>query len=284
MTTQPSRATSNNFPRAKPFLRWAGSKRLMLPTLRGFLPDEYCKYIEPFAGSACLFFSEAPSVGVLGDLNQNLMDMYRAVAQDAPLVASRLSSLPTGSEAYYIIRSRFLTETDPITKAAIFVYLNRFCFNGLYRTNLKGQFNVPYGAPRSAAVPTLSDLVSASKHLSAATLLCGDFESVVRDNVGPGDFVYLDPPFYVSEQRVFRQYTATPFALQDFDRLMVLLDDIDAVGAKFLISYAYSEDAEKALQGYHIRTVTTRRNISGFPQHRAAAIELIASNYINQDE
>lgn len=264
---------------AKPFLRWAGSKRSMLSKLRSLVPSDYGTYIEPFVGSACLFFDTNPAKAVLGDLNDRLIEMYGVVARDPERVARLLAELPVGSDAYYSIRQDYKTEKDELRKAAMLIYLNRFCFNGLYRTNQQGFFNVPYGAPRSAAVPTERDLVAAAKKIQGANLLCGDFESVIRRSASPGDFVYLDPPFHVSKKRVFRQYTATPFTRDDFTRLRNLLADLDGMGVKFLLSYAYSIEAERELKRYNVCMVETRRNISGFPQHRSSAEELLVSNY-----
>jgi len=264
---------------AKPFLRWAGSKRALLPLLKRHVPRRFGKYIEPFAGSACLFFEMAPNRAVLADLNDRLIDTYRAVAQNPGRVSGHLSRLPVGSDAYYEIRKGYPHLRGPVARAATFIYLNRFCFNGLYRTSRSGRFNVPYGAPRSTAVPSKSELALASKAIASAILMSGDFEDVVLSTAKRGDFVYLDPPFHSTSTRVFTQYNASPFGRSDLDRLVDLLEVIDRRGCRFLLSYAASKESVKAFDSYSLRKIVTRRNISGFPQHRGAVKELLVRNF-----
>src|SRR5262245_30218265 len=126
-------------------IRWAGSKTQLLPSLRKFWGSEYQRYIEPFAGSASLFFDIKPANALLGDLNWELISALQALKRDAELVLQCLLRLPRGRRSYYRIRKQDPAILSPAERSARFFYLNRFCFNGLYRTNLKGQFNVPYG-------------------------------------------------------------------------------------------------------------------------------------------
>jgi len=264
---------------AKPFLRWAGSKRAMLPHLRKNIPDGFGKYIEPFVGSACLYFDIEPTQAVLSDLNIRLIDTYKTVSEKPADVAHFLARMPTGSEAFYKVRANYQKLRSPISKAATFIYLNRFCFNGLYRTNQSGHFNVPYGAPRSGAVPNASDLQRAARSIAIAEIYSGDFEEVVLSHAKNNDFVYLDPPFHTSSARIFTQYNAKPFANEDFDRLVSVLREIDRRGCKFLLSYSHTPEGIKAFSKFRLTEVITRRNISGFPQHRGVARELLVRNY-----
>lgn len=265
-------------PTILPFLRWAGSKRAAVPILSKFAPKEFGKYVEPFAGSACLFFYLQPSKAILADLNQELIETYRAIKREPGAVARTLNHIPFGRQAYYEVREQQLKKSDHIRRAARFIYLNRFCFNGLYRTNSDGAFNVPFGAPRNATVPTRDHLKRCSNALSFARLYAGDFERIVTDNVSKGDFVYLDPPFFQTEGRVFRQYNSKPFMRQDLERLAKLLDHIDRVGATFLLSYAKNDEAKDLFRGWYSRTISLQRNISGFAGARGKAFEIIASN------
>src|SRR5580658_6327776 len=128
-----------------PFLRWAGSKRRLLPTLQTFWTKKHKRYIEPFAGSACLFFAIKPPKAILGDLNPELISTYIEVKYRLPGVLAELAKLPPWNKREYLrLRSLDTATLEPRARAARFIYLNRFCFNGIYRTNLKGQFNVPY--------------------------------------------------------------------------------------------------------------------------------------------
>jgi len=136
---------------AKPFLRWAGSKRKLLPQLLEFTPKDYGRYVEPFAGSACLFFHLKPRKALLGDINHDLIRTYLEVKYRVKEVVAELEKLNCSKENYYRIRAWQSERLSGPRQAARFIYLNRFCFNGLYRTNKTGQFNVPYGAERAGS-------------------------------------------------------------------------------------------------------------------------------------
>ena len=140
---------------ARPFLRWAGSKRQLLPRLRPLIEASPGRYIEPFMGSASLFFSLNKQHGVLSDLNEELVDTFLTVRAQPRLVARALAKLTNSESAFYRVRERDPKDLSPTARAARFIYLNRFCFNGLYRTNAKGRFNVPYGRPKNDNRPDL---------------------------------------------------------------------------------------------------------------------------------
>ena len=170
------------------FIRWAGSKRQLVKVLGQYWPGDPAQYVEPFAGSASLFFELEPSQAVLGDLNWELISALRAVRCDVQGVLECLGRLPTGKTAYYRIREidpRTLSEAEV---AARFLYLNRYSFNGLYRTNLKGKFNVPYGPPKSKARMDQATLIRASRLLQNTALVHGDFEGTVA-HARSGDLV-----------------------------------------------------------------------------------------------
>lgn len=270
--------TSDEVQTVTPFLRWAGSKRGAIPVLSEHVPKDYKRYIEPFAGSACLFFHVQPKKAIIADLNGELIDTYAAIKQSPGQVSRALAKLPFGREQYYNIRQEKADRLSPVQRAARFIYLNRFCFNGLYRTNAEGKFNVPFGAPRNATVPTASHLKACSDVLSRAKLVTGDFEKAVSSSVMEGDFVYLDPPFFQTEGRVFRQYTSKPFMKSDLARLKRLLSYIDATGATFVLSYAQNNEAKELFRGWYSKTISLHRNISGFAGARGKAKEIVVSN------
>lgn len=280
MTREKEHASSSasRFP-VKPFLRWAGSKRSLLHKLKDFLPEKYERYIEPFAGSAAFFFHLSPTSAILSDLNPALIQTLRAVRDQPAQTALLLSKMPVDENAYYNVRAIDPKTLSPVERAARFIYLNRFCFNGLYRTNAKGQFNVPYGRPKTHSVPTESLLTECASRLRRAKLVCGDFERVLRGTIETGDLVYLDPPFYRSARRVFREYTAAPFSAEDLGRLCDLLSMIDRSGAMFVLSYASCREAREAFASWNIRRVRTHRSISGPPAFRKHSEELVVTNY-----
>ena len=185
----------------KPFLRWAGSKRQLLPDLKKFIPRSFNRYIEPFAGSACLFFDIAPQTGILGDINSELIDTYKAIRKNWQKVAHALETIPPGKESYYSLRSQPVESFSPQDRAARFIFLNRFCFNGLYRTNMFGQFNVPYGGDRSGKLPARADLEMVSGLLNRAILLPNSFQETLQ-LAKRGDFVYMDPPYAKKKRTV----------------------------------------------------------------------------------
>jgi len=262
----------------EPLLRWAGSKRKLLPILQESCPETFGRYIEPFAGSACLFFQLRPALAVLADLNTHLIDMYREVRKDSLAVWRHLSRLPLGEASYYEIRHYFASCPPGPKKAAIFIYLNRFCFNGLYRTNNAGVFNVPYGGIRNGKLPDRSELRRVSQSLAKVILEHGDFEEIVRRNVTKGDLVYMDPPFTIENRRAITYFGTSTFSPKDEQRLTALLDDIDSARASFVLSYAHTPRLNKLFKKWNRRKVSVRRNIAGFAGARRMAFEMLVTN------
>ena len=261
-----------------PFLRWAGSKRRLLPTLRTFWTSRHKRYVEPFAGSACLFFALRPKKAILGDLNPELISTFVEVKYRLDAVLKELATLPPwNKEEYLRLRSLDTSLLEPHARAARFIYLNRFCFNGIYRTNLAGQFNVPYSGDRCGAVPQDEVFQECSKHLRRATFVHGDFERVLK-HVEKGDLVYMDPPYAVRARRVFREYDPSTFTQEDITRLRTWMERLDTAGIDFVVSYAESEEADILKKGFSYETVAVRRNIAGFAAHRAMTNELVISN------
>lgn len=228
-------------------------------------------------GSACLFFALKPECAVLGDLNSELVDCFKCV-QEHPLAISRELSRYTESKAsYYRIRGLSIPSNEIVQRAARFIYLNRFCFNGLYRTNLRGTFNVPYAGYKTGKLPNYEQLKSASRLLKSADILNSDFEHTLKC-VRKGDFVYLDPPFAVSNRRVFREYGPRTFERSDLERLAKSLRTMNSRGAHFLVSYAYCNEALALFEPWHVKVVMVQRNIAGFSTFRRKAAELVVTN------
>jgi DNA adenine methylase len=179
---------------------------------------------------------------------------------------------------YLSLRATDPTPLPRFDRAVRFFYLNRFCFNGLYRTNRSGGFNVPYAATRTGGFPPVERFAECGRLLQRAKISHGDFEDTIRRHVGKDDFVYLDPPFAVSNRRLFRQYGPDTFGLDDLDRLRSALRLIDKRGATFVLSYADSPEARKYLSAWPYRRVFVQRNVAGFSADRRRSVELIASN------
>jgi DNA adenine methylase len=218
-----------------------------------------------------------PASAVLGDINCELISTYRTLRRDATRVVECLLRLPITKKTYLYLRSLDPQSLSDAESAARFLFLNRLCFNGIYRTNLKGQFNVPYTAPKAKVRFDPDSLIEASNLLRRATLVGGDFEETLAE-VKSGDLVYLDPPYAIKRRRIFAEYHPDSFSTQDLARLRASLLDLDRRDVHFVVSYADSAEGRALVKGWHSRRIRARRNVAGFTGHRRAAYEVLASN------
>ena len=235
------------------------------------------RYVEPFAGSACLFFSVTPKKALLGDINAELMFTYVQIRDNLPAVMGALGTYHKGKKQYLELRAVNPLALPDAVRAARFIYLNRYAFNGIYRTNGEGRFNVPYGGWRAGRMPTSEVFSACSQLLKHAHLTTGSFQDTLSQTQ-QGDFVYLDPPFSVSKRRVFRQYDPAAFGPEDVDLLKNWLIRLDQRSIKFLVSYADSREGRSIANGFTCRRIAVRRNIAGFTADRRRSYELLISN------
>jgi len=260
-----------------PILRWAGSKKKLLPTLVEAAPSGYERYVEPFAGSAVLYLRLEDSDAILGDLNSDLIETYETVRQHPRRVWSKVAAMSTDPDYYYELRAKDAAGMGKLDRAARFVYLNRFCFNGVYRTNRQGAFNVSRGKGH-LFVPEYEVFAAFALKLSRARLICGDFEPVV-DEARSGDFLYLDPPYSLEGKRDRGEYGLGAFRERDEDRLAAAVMAASDRGAKVLLSYSASRRMLKKLKGWNVKRLTVARNVAGFASARRTAREVLVSNY-----
>jgi DNA adenine methylase len=260
---------------ATPLLRWTGSKRAILPSLVQACAGDFRRYVEPFAGSACLFFALRPRQGIVADTNVRLIDMYRAVRRSPSKVFRALDRLPEPDEGYYRVRAADAELIDPYEGAASFLYLNRCCFNGVYRTNKQGHFNVPRGS-RIPPPPTLGQLREVSQALQHIRLRPWDFRRTVS-GVEEGDLVYLDPPFSRAKHPHYGLYGYGGFGRDDVESLGDSLARIDRSGATFVLSYGGSE-SEALASGWYSYNIAVRRQVAGRASRRSVASEVLVSN------
>ncbi len=239
-------------------------------------PPAFGTYIEPFAGSACLFFALLPKRSILGDFNAELIEAYSVVAQAPDRVHDVLVGMADTASEYYRVRSWKPAELSAVYRTARFIYLNRFCFNGVYRTNLKGEFNVPRGRD-TGELPSLANLREYALVLSQTELQAGDFLQTLGQ-ARKGDFVYLDPPYTKQNQPYSGEYGYGAFSANDMDRLLPELDRIDALGATFLFSYRYTPVLHQQLRRWNRRLVSVRRHVAGFSSARRIVREMLVSN------
>jgi DNA adenine methylase len=262
--------------RLKPIFRWAGSKRQILSRLVGSIPPRFNRYIEPFTGSASLFFHLAPQAAILGDLNSELIDAYRQIASRPRSVWNTASLLPNSEEVYYIIRATLPSTLTKEENAVRFLYLNRYCFNGLYRTNRTGAFNVPFGHS-TGAFPEWLAFSRSAKLLKQADLIQGDFQETLS-RARNGDFVYLDPPFADSRRNGRNEYGEGSFNANDIERLHLALHKLHAKGVRFLLSYSASPDFLEILRPRKIRRIKVPRMIAADPRFRRQQFEVLLNN------
>ncbi len=179
--------------RIKPFLKWAGGKTRLLPALRQSLPPRFNRYFEPFVGGGVFFFDLSPSDAVLGDSNPELMNCYEVVRERPDELIDALSGFSVSESEFYKVRAMEPEALPSMTCAARLIYLNKTCYNGLYRVNKQGRFNTPYGRHSNVTLVDVPNLRAASKLLTKAKLICANYQTVM-EVAGKGDFVYFDPP------------------------------------------------------------------------------------------
>lgn len=260
-----------------PLLRWAGSKKKLLPLLQQAAPTNIRRYIEPFAGSAVLFLRLRPGKAILSDINADLIHTYEVVRTRPDAVWRLASSWSTQEEFYYTLRAVDAATLSAEERAARFVYLNRFCFNGVYRTNLQGAFNVSRGKG-CLSIPSRAQFRLFAQQLASVDLRCTDFRKTVA-RAGRDDFLYLDPPYAGTGNRDRGEYGLGSFKAEDMERLAVGVERASERGAKILMSYADQPDVLRRFRGWHVRKLQVTRNVSGFTGARRRAAEVILSNY-----
>ena len=227
--------SSNNT--AKPIMKWAGGKAQMLKDILPRVPEYTGKYIEPFFGGGALFFALQPDRAVIADSNPELINVYVQVANDVDSVISKLRTYENTEEMFYAVRG-LDWETLPVSEAAArTLYLNKTCFNGLYRVNRRGQFNTPFGKYKN---PTICDeelLRAASELLKGKDIICGDYLDVLEKYAMPGDFVFLDPPYVpVSEYADFKRYTKEQFYEDDHRNLAEEVKRLHRLGCYVILT------------------------------------------------
>lgn len=270
----------------KPFLKWAGGKRALLPELlRYSLPLQFKNYHEPFLGGGALFFALyrlgrcSGKTAVLSDINQELIDTYVAVRDSVDGVIHHLQNHPYNKEHYYKVRELNPDVLFGAIKAARMIYLNRSGFNGLYRVNKQGKFNVPFGSYANPLICDIQNLKSVSKALQNVPLYVDSFEAT-KYNVETHDFVYFDPPYVpASDTANFTAYSGEGFGLEDQQRLMKLFRFLAQRDVFVMLSNSDTPWVREHYAGYCFHEVQVQRNISAKSDKREIAQELIITNF-----
>ena len=271
--------TTNNYEKARPFLRWVGGKTWLVKHLPEIIDGKkFRAYHEPFLGGGAVFFATAPyEKSYLSDLNEELISTYIAVRDDVNSVVDILQGFSNNKESYYQVRS--LNDGDLAYRAARFIYLNNTSFNGIYRVNLKGVYNVPYGY-RDTPFYNTDKLVLVSNVLANAELSTGDFFSGL-EKIDKEDLVFLDPPYAVSHNdNGFIKYNQKLFSLEDQERLSQLIDCIKEKEAYYLLTNAAHEKIRKLFTKKGDRILEKQRAslIGGAKAVRGPVKELVFTN------
>ena len=247
----------------KPILKWAGGKTQMLSDLLPKVPFSYGRYIEPFLGGGAMFFALQPENAIIADSNPELINMYRQVSDHVDDVIQYLEQYENTKERFYAVRSQKWEALPAAAAAARTIFLNKTCFNGLYRVNKKGDFNVPYGKYANPRICDRDALYSASAVLKKAEILCSDYFLVLEHYAKEGDFIFLDPPYLpVSEYSDFKRYTKEQFYEEDHVELAKIIMRLHERGCHVILTNSNHPLVHELYAPFTIDIVHTKRYIS----------------------
>lgn len=267
----------------RPVLKWAGGKRQLLPELLPRVSATFDTYIEPFAGGAALFFQLRPRRAILIDNNPELMNVYRVIKGDVGSLVTALGAHVNEKDHYYAVRN---ADRDPeafqawsaVDRAARTIYMNKVCFNGLYRVNKRGEFNVPFGTYDHPVICDEENLRAVHVALQGVELINDDFTRVL-DIAKEGDFVYFDPPYVpLSTTASFTSYTRDCFDWSSQERLCEVFKTLDDRGCKLLLSNSHSDLVLDLYKDYHIEVVMANRAINCKGTGRKKIKEILVRN------
>lgn len=274
--------------KGKPFVKWAGGKRQIIAKLKSLIPVDYNTYYEPFVGGGALLFELSPERAVINDYNHELINVYKVLCDKEKFkqMCKVLNAHETNhnEEYYYEIRNKDRNKKSfnrlaDYTKAARTIYLNKACFNGLYRVNSKNEFNVPFGKKTKVNTYEGSNLITVSNYLTMnnVTILSVDFEESVKD-AKKGDFIYFDPP-YDSDTSSFTNYTENGFGKEEQKRLARVYKELCERGCYVMLSNHNTKLINELYEDFNIHVIEAKRNINANGKKRGKVEEVIITNY-----
>ncbi|QNU65444.1 DNA adenine methylase [Ruminiclostridium herbifermentans] len=270
-----------------PFVKWAGGKRQLLDRISERIPQNYNKYFEPFIGGGAVLFELQPEQAVINDINASLINTYRIIQKNPQEFIEYIHKLDSGmlengKEYYYYLREHYndklMKEEFDIELAALFVFINKHCYNGLYRVNGKGLFNVPYNNSKKESIDAES-ILHVSEYLKKVDILQGDFEEACCD-AKKGDFIFFDSPYAPLNPSSFESYTKEGFDVESHERLSRLFDELTKRGCYCMLTNHNTEFINKLYgnKGYRIDVVSVKRMINSDASKRTGE-EVIIYNY-----
>ncbi|MBS4871912.1 MAG: DNA adenine methylase [Peptoniphilus sp. oral taxon 375] len=270
-----------------PILKWVGGKRQLLPTITPLLPKKITTYVEPFLGGGAVLFSLQPKKAVINDFNEDLMNVYKVVKENPEELLALLEEHDRNNSEEYYYKIRSLDRLDiyntmsDVEKASRIIYLNKTCFNGLFRVNQAGQFNSPYGKYKNPNIINRPAILAMSKYFNSNNIkiLNGDYKMALK-NLRRGAFVYFDPPYVpISSSASFTGYTENGFDEKDQRLLKKQCDKLNDRGIKFLLSNSDHPLIREIYEDYEIITVKARRSINSKGNKRGEINEVLVRNY-----
>ncbi len=266
-----------------PIVKWVGGKRQLMFEILKNMPEDYNKYFEPFIGGGALFFELQPDNAYISDMNEELINLYKVVRDNVDELIADLQKHDISKEYFMEIRNIDRMEEyqnwSSVQKASRFIYLNRTCFNGMYRVNSKGEFNVPFGHYKNPRILDENNLINCSNLLQRTEIKHADFSEILK-KVKKGDFVYFDPPYVpLSETSSFTSYTKDGFDIDMQFKLRDVCDELDSMGVKFLLSNSDTKLVNELYENYNIKKVFASRQINANADGRGKITEVMVRNY-----
>lgn len=269
-----------------PVLKWVGGKRQLLPSIRPMLPQRITTYCEPFVGGGAVLFDLQPKKAIVNDINSDLMLVYSVIKDNVEDLIELLNTYPNEEEFFYIIRNidrdqEKYEKLSEIEKAARVIFLNKTCYNGLYRVNNAGEFNSPFGKYKNPNIVNAPVLRAVSTYFNSSEIVfCSTDFSNVLEKVRKGTFVYLDPPYDpVSDTASFTGYSKGGFSKEQQIQLRECCDSLNARGIKFMLSNSATDFIKKQYANYHVTLVQAKRAINSVASKRGDVDEVIITNY-----
>ncbi len=266
-----------------PIVKWVGGKRQLMFELLKNMPKSYNRYFEPFIGGGALFFELQPNNAYISDTNEELVNLYSVVRDNVYELIEDLSKHEVSKEYFLEIRNIDRTieyqDLSNIRRASRFIYLNRTCFNGLYRVNSQGQFNVPFGNYKKPRIVDENNLLNCSVLLQRTEIKCADFSEILT-KAKKGDFVYFDPPYVpLNETSNFTSYTKDGFNIDMQFKLREVCDELDSIGVMFMLSNSDTKFVNELYANYEIKRVFASRAVNANANGRGKITEILVRNY-----
>jgi len=270
----------NELSDAKPFLKWAGGKGRLLNKLSKFFPKNYNSYFEPFIGGGAVFFHLNPEKAIINDLNNELINLYNAIKKNPEKLMEELDGLQGNvDDKDFFLKMRSKKPKKELDRAVRMIFLNRTCYNGMYRVNSKGEFNVPFGDMGTPKLYEKKNIIACSQALKKTTILCGEYKKL-NQRIRKKDFVYLDPPYVpLSDTAHFTSYTSEKFGERQQLELLEFCKKIDQKGGLFMLSNSYNEFTEKLYCKFNTNTIKAARSVAAKSESRAEIKEIVVTNY-----